>query len=201
MPDFHDTRFPTDISYGSEGGPEFSTEVVETASGAEYRNCNWEYPRERWNVAYGVREMGQLQLLSQFFYARQGKAHSFRFYNHDDHDAMASPTIKLTTAGKYQLTKEYTSGGYTFVRKITKPLSETLLVYVDGTLAQSTDWTLDSLTGIITFANGHHPITNAVVTATFSFDVPMRFDIDHLPINLADYKARSVTVPIIEVRE
>ncbi len=34
---FHDVRFPTDISYGSSGGPGFSTAIIEVDSGAEER--------------------------------------------------------------------------------------------------------------------------------------------------------------------
>ncbi|MFN9789781.1 MAG: DUF2460 domain-containing protein, partial [Holosporales bacterium] len=52
---FHPVLFPVDISYGSAGGPQFSTDVVETISGFEQRNVNWSQARLRYNVAYGVR--------------------------------------------------------------------------------------------------------------------------------------------------
>ena len=38
---FAEVRFPDDISYGSSGGPEYSTDIVETQSGHEQRNANW----------------------------------------------------------------------------------------------------------------------------------------------------------------
>ena len=52
---FVETRFPTDISYGSAGGPEYSTDIIVTQGGYEQRNINWAASRARYNVAYGVR--------------------------------------------------------------------------------------------------------------------------------------------------
>ena len=60
---FHPVLFPVDISYGSAGGPQFSTDVVETISGFEQRNVNWSQARLRYNVAYGVRSAAQLETL------------------------------------------------------------------------------------------------------------------------------------------
>jgi hypothetical protein len=40
---FHEVRFPTDISYGSSGGPEFSTDIVITSSGHEQRNITADF--------------------------------------------------------------------------------------------------------------------------------------------------------------
>ena len=77
--------FPTDISYGSSGGPEFSTEVVVLGDGSERRNQRWEQPRSRWNVAYGVKAAEQLDALMTFFWARQGRARGFLFFDHRDH--------------------------------------------------------------------------------------------------------------------
>ena len=48
---FIETQFPTDISYGSSGGPEYATDVVISQSGAEQRNVNWTQARARFTVA------------------------------------------------------------------------------------------------------------------------------------------------------
>ncbi len=37
---FTEIRFPENISYGSTGGPEFSTDIVTTHNGCEQRNYN-----------------------------------------------------------------------------------------------------------------------------------------------------------------
>ncbi|GFY65257.1 uncharacterized protein TNIN_37591 [Trichonephila inaurata madagascariensis] len=57
---FTEIRFPENISYGSAGGPEFSTDVVTTHNGCEQRNVNWSRARARYNIAYGVRSNEQL---------------------------------------------------------------------------------------------------------------------------------------------
>ena len=113
---FDEVRFPTAISYGSIGGPEFSTEVIVLSNGHERRNQNWTYPRERWNVAYGVKAREHLIDLVEFFYARRGRAIGFRFKNHDDFEAIGEE-LEFITATTYQLVKRYSTGSYEFVRE------------------------------------------------------------------------------------
>jgi len=198
MASFHEVQFPTDISYRSAGGPEFSTEVIELGSGFEKRNQNWTYPRERWNVAYGVKEQDDLVSLIEFFYARRGRAIGFRFKNHDDYTAT---TVELGTGDgvtdDFQLVKIYTSGGETFTRKITKPVSGETTIYVDS-VEQSSEVSIDTTTGLVTFDSP--PTSGEVITATFEFDIPVRFDTDYLPMNLESYLVRSADVPILEIR-
>lgn len=196
--DFHEVQFPTDISYGSAGGPEFSTEVIELGSGYERRNQNWTYPRERWNVAYGVKTTALLQLLIKFFYARHGRAIGFRFKNPDDYTASGQQLgISDGSTVEYQLIKTYISGGQTLTRKISKPVSGTVHIYIDS-VEQVSDWSVDTTTGIVTF--GTAPGFNTIITADFEFDIPVRFDSDYLPMRLETYLARSAEVPIVEIR-
>lgn len=195
---FHEVQFPTDISFGSIGGPEFSTNIIELSSGHERRNINWTYPRERWNVAYGVKELVHLQSLLTFFYVRQGRAHGFRFKNHDDFQASGMELgIGDGSETEFQLIKTYTSGGYTLNRKITKPVSGEVTVYVDSYEIDS-GIAIDTTTGIITFDTA--PDVDAIVYADFDFDIPVRFDTDHLPVQLASYQAGATDVTILELK-
>lgn len=200
MPDFDEVQFPTDISYGSVGGPEFSTEVVTLSSGHERRNQNWSYPRERWNVAYGVKRREDLIALVAFFYARRGRARGFRFKNHDDFEALAQEADPIDpnsegTSTTYQLVKRYSTGAYEFMRPITKPVAATVAIFEDTTELVS-GWTLDSTTGIVTFDTE----PTGTITADFEFDLPARFDSDYLPVNLETYLARSAEVTVVELR-
>jgi len=71
-------------------------------------------------------------------------------------------------------------------------------VFVDG--AATTAFTLDDLTGIVTFDTP--PELGAVLTARFAFDVPVRFDTDRLDIELASFDAADApSIPLLEVRE
>jgi len=196
---FHEVLFPTDISYESEGGAEFSTEVVELMSGHERRNQNWEHDRERWNVAYGVKAKWQLMLLRDFHRARRGMLHGFRFLNHDDFEAVVS---KIGTGDGvetiFQLQKVYEPGTYEYSRKIVKPIGGTVQIFVDG-VEQMSGWTVSTVTGIVTFTSP--PSIGDVISATFDFHIPMRFASDHLPINLSTYEARSTAVELLEIRQ
>lgn len=196
MAGFHEIQFPTDISYGSSGGPEFSTEVVEFGGGREQRNANWLYSRERWNVAYGVRAQAQLATLIAFFYARRGRAYGFRFKNHDDYQAVGHEigTGDDSTVD-FQLLKIYEAGANQYARKISKPVTGTVVIYIDS--AETSAFTVDTTTGIVTMDSA--PTGGEVITADYDFDVPVRFDTDHLPQTFDTYQARSADVPIVEL--
>lgn len=196
---FLEIQFPTDISYNSMGGPGFSTEVVSFTGGTESRNQNWARPIERWNVAYGVKAEADVKTLLQFFMVCQGKANGFRFKNWADFEAdlpnpIGTGTGALTT---FQLSKRYSFAGQNYDRKISKPVSGTTTIYLDGVL-QGSGWTVSTVTGIVTFNSP--PGNGVVVSAAFDFDVPMRFDTDELPVTLSTYKAMSTAVPLVELK-
>lgn len=191
MSGFHDVRFPDDISFGSSGGPEFSTTVIAAQSGFEQRNINWEQARARYNVAYGVRTTAQLEALLAFFRARQGRAYAFRFRDWaDDRSCGVEGTVAATdqpigtgdgVRTVFQLVKTYSSGGVDAVRPITRPVVGTVRVALLGS-ELLTGWTVDHASGLVTFAVP--PANGVAVRAGFQFDVPVRFDTDSLQASL-----------------
>lgn len=196
---FVETRFPADISFGSSGGPVFSTSVITTQGGFEQRNINWAEARAKYNVAHGVKNQTQLDALIAFFRSRQGKAHGFRFKDWTDYKAAA---VGIGTGNgsqtAFQLVKTYTSGGVTYTRTVKKPVTGTVLIYLNGVL-QGSGWSVNTATGVITFTGA--PGSGVAVTADFEFDVPVRFDTDHLSASLDNYGAHSWNdVPLVEVR-
>lgn len=195
---FDEVQFPTDIAYGSVGGAEFNTEIITLGSGHEQRNQNWSMPRERWEVAYGVDTEAKLLVLREFHMARKGMAVGFRFKNHDDFEG----TLEAIGTGnavetEFQLVKNYTSGAGSLVRNITKPVEGSETIYLDGS-PQGSTYSFDITSGIITFDSA--PGDGVAITATFEFDVPMRFDTDYLSIQFVTYEARAASVPIVEIR-
>lgn len=196
---FHDTRFPDDISYGSSGGPEYSTDIVITHGGHEQRNINWAASRARYNVAHGVKTAAQLAELIAFFRARKGRAHGFRFKDWTDYQGSVE-VLGLGNGSKtdFQLVRNYTSGSITEARTITKPVSGTVQIYKDSAL-QSSGVTVDYDTGEVVFSSA--PANGVVVTATFEFDVPVRFDTDRLSASLDAYGSHSwLDIPLVEIR-
>jgi uncharacterized protein (TIGR02217 family) len=196
---FVETQFPTDISYGATGGARYSTDIVETFGGWEQRNINWSEARGQWNVAHGVKTPAQIATLIAFFRARRGRAIGFRFKDWADYAATAQ--IIGTGNGSqtaFQLVKSYTSGGVTVDRTITKPVAGTVHVFKDG-VEQMSGWTVNTTTGVVTFTSA--PSSSVVVSATFEFDVPARFDTDQIDLNMESLGVSSwQSIPIVEVR-
>ena len=208
MSGFHEVRFPSAIGYGSTGGPGFATTVVETASGHEQRNIEWQQARARYDAGTGLKSEGDLAALIAFFRARMGRAYGFRFkdwsdFKSCDPDAAPAATDQPVGTGdgsttSFQLVKTYQSGPETFVRPITKPVGDSVRVALDGA-EQASGWAVDSATGLITFDAA--PADGALVTAGFEFDVPVRFEDDRLTLSLETFRAGAVpAIPLIEVR-
>jgi uncharacterized protein (TIGR02217 family) len=203
-------RFPENLSYGSQGGPEYLTGIAVLQSGHEQRRSVWASPRHYYNASYAVKTVDDLVQIRDFFHAMKGRFHGFRFKDWNDYtsaaDDVAAPDDEDQELGvgdglevDFQLRKNYTTGTETLQRPVTKPVAGTTVVAVDG-VAQilTTDYTIDETTGIITFVTA--PAVAEVVTAGFEFDVPCRFDIDQLSVNADTWGIRSTDIPIIELR-
>ena len=174
---FADVLFPRDISYGSQGGPEFSTTIVASGSRREQRNRNLYQPVWKWNVLYGIKTEAQYAELYQFFLVRAGKWQSFRYQDRYD-STLTLEAIALGdgTTTTFQTTKTYRSGADTLVRTVTK-LAADATIYVDGVLA--TNVTPNLLTGEWVFDTA--PATGAVIAVTATYHFAARFDTDYLP--------------------
>ena len=207
---FHDIRFPAKLSFGSTGGPERRTEIVALGSGFEERNTPWAHGRRRYDAGLGVKSLNDLYTVIEFFEARRGRLYGFRWKDHLDFrsrgplDPINATDQNIGTGDGvrtiFTLQKSYASGPGTYVRPIKKPVAGTLVVAVSGVpKIPGTDFTVDTATGVLTFAVA--PASSASVTAGFEFDVPVRFDTDRLEISLAAFKAGEVPhIPIVEVR-
>jgi len=196
---FVETQFPSDISYGSSGGPEYSTDVVITQGGHEQRNINWSQARARYNVAHGVKTKTQLEALIAFFRARKGRAIGFRFKDWTDY-TVNGQTIGTGdgTQTQFQLIRTYSNGGTEEYRVVSKPVTGSVSVYKNGVL-QTSGVTINHTTGLVVFSVA--PEASAVITADFEFDVPVRFDTDTLSASLDAYGVHSwLDIPLIEVR-
>lgn len=205
---FHEVRFPDNISRSARGGPERRTQIVELASGDEERNASWANSRRRYDVAYGIRRADDLAAVVAFFEARNGRLHGFRFKDWADFKSCLPSQVPgatdqqigtgdgTTTA--FQLVKRYASGSQSWTRAITKPVAGTVRITLGG-VEQASGWSVDTATGVITFATA--PGAGVAVTAGFEFDVPVRFDADTLDVTLDLERLGSITsIPLLEIR-
>lgn len=207
---FHDIRFPTSISFGSQGGPERLTEIVTLANGFEERNSPWEHSRRRYDAGIGLRSLDDVDQLLAFFEARRGQLHAFRWKDWSDYKSCgASQTISEIDqhigvgdghATQFALSKTYRSGDAQYQRPIKKPVAGTVLVAIAGDRKiEGQEYVVDSATGVISFVTA--PDIGAAITAGFEFDVPARFDSDRIQTSVASFRAGDVpNVPIVEVR-
>jgi uncharacterized protein (TIGR02217 family) len=194
---FHDVSFPLRLAFGASGGPMRSVDIVELANGREVRNTSQSRSRRRYNAVTGIKSVADARALSEFFEARSGRLHSFRFRDPLDFNSGAdtpASTDQLLGTGdgsqtQFQLVKRYGDS----VRPITRPIDDSVIVAVNGVAVSHT---LNSL-GLVDIAA---PPDGAIVTAGFLFDVAVRFDAEGLVLSLDRHGAVNVTdVPLIEV--
>lgn len=205
---FHEIRFPDNISRGARGGPSRRTQIVELASGDEERNASWADSRRRYDVSYGIRRADDLAAVVAFFEARNGRLFGFRFKDWSDYKSCPPSGIPAPadqqigtgdgTQTEFQLVKHYASGPRTWSRTITKPVTGTVTIALNGT-PQPSGWSVDPATGIVSFAAA--PGNGVAIRAGFEFDVPVRFDSDTLDVTLDIERLGSITsISLVEIR-
>lgn len=178
---FHEIQFPTDISYGSSGGPGYRTDIIEQESGAKEFVSRRTNALRRYNVAYGIKSRESLTAVYTFYLARMGPAYGFRlkdwldFTTNDNLNTATKDDQNLGTGDgsttTFQLLKRYVSGPATKIRNLTKPVAGTILCALNGVSTGA--FTTDTATGVVTFTAA--PGVGVVVTAGCEFDVPVHF--------------------------
>lgn len=207
---FHEVRFPAGLSFGSTGGPERRTEIVTLNSGFEERNSPWEHARRRYDAGVAMRSTDDLEAVIAFFEARSGRLYGFRWKDWTDfksclpsrEPAFEDQEIAVgdSVTRVVPLCKTYRSGATRYCRMITKPIEGTVSVGVAGAeVFEGEHFDVDYATGLLTLYEA--PPEDALVTAGFAFDVPVRFDTDRLEMSMASFAAGSVpNIPVVEVR-
>jgi len=271
---FYEHQFPTDISQGSRGGPNWSTVITPSHSGKEKRIQKWETPRHEYDVIYGVKSKTQLLNVLTLLNEMRGMAHGFRYKDPLDYEVTDEPLVP-NGSDTVQLIKTYSNGLNPYQRIIKKPVSSPA-VTMEHNSSPFTGFTIDPTTGIATltalssfaisgisqgnpgtvttssahgFSNGDEIYIKSVVgmtevndtvftisgvtATTFSigvdttsytaytsggsaekhvqstdsltwtgeFDVPVRFDVDGLDIELQQDDWGGTSIPIVELKE
>lgn len=213
MSGFHEVRFPIEIARGARGGPERLTQVVTLASGREIRNSRWAHSRRRYDAGFGIRTLDALASIVAFFEERRGRLYGFRWRDRLDWKSCApseQPAVGDQQIGigdgvtrVFQLGKLYGGLHAPYVRRITKPVSGSVIVAVNGIVQeQPSVVSCDHATGSLTFAVGHAPVAGALVSTGFAFDVPVRFDLDMIEVDLSAFEAGDIPkIPIVEIAD
>ena len=207
---FHEVQFPTGVSKGSSGGPMRLTDIVTLRSGYEQRNTIWSDSRRRYDAGLGLQDIQDLYEVLQFFEARRGRLHGFRWKDWADYKsldpikAVSNTDVSIGTGDgsstDFQLTKTYSDSSGSYVRTIKKPVDQTVLIAIDGVDQEEiSDFTVDLSTGIVTFSSAPSPGTQ--ITSGFEFDVSVRFDMDSIMVNVEQFNAGAIpTIDIVEIK-
>jgi uncharacterized protein (TIGR02217 family) len=189
MSGYHDEQFPLSVER-CVSAPEGDTTIIRLGTGlsaSEVRIANLSDGRVTVDCVPGVRSLTDLQTLISFQRRRQYRLFSFPVRDPLDYTVSRGTEGTFATgngtAGPFQLTKTYPDSSNSDVRRITKPETGSVKIYVGGVLKTSgTDYTLDYLTGLVTFLSGHFPVVGAAIEWEGRFYVPVRFAEDKIPV-------------------
>lgn len=219
---FHDDTLPDTITFGTRGGPQFDVAVIRNDAGQEERIARWTNPLREYEAAFEHKVQYKVHDLLDFFMARLGALHSFRFKDPSDYATTSNGTTHLRdSAGNvptvanddevigtgdasetdFQLVKTYSSGGFTRTRSLRKPVDGTVKVAVDGVgQVEGTDYSVNYTTGVVTF--GTAPGNALDVTAGCQFDVEVRFGAEtNLEFTTDGHATKSTRMTLVEVRD
>jgi len=206
---FDDILLPADVAYATSAAAEHRTEIIETASGFEYRNSPWQAPRRHYRFAGGPQKLTILLALKHFFEDRRGRLYGFLLDDWSDNQsadygadvaATDQSLWPLDDSGqRFALQKTYAANGRIWRRRIVKPLADSLLLARDQqNLMADTDYHLDMKTGEIALDQALQ--AGETLTAGFRFYVPVRFDSDQLEVQrLSDDIGQVPPVPMVEL--
>jgi uncharacterized protein (TIGR02217 family) len=194
MDAFDDVLFPLALGREATVAPGFSTTILTSASGYEQRNVAWGAARTSYDVGPGVRSEADIATLLSFYRARGGPARGFRL--RDPFDSRGVGELIGVGDGvtrRFELVRHYDGAA----RRITRPVPGSVTVAIDGVATQG--FAIEP-GGVVLLDDA--PATGVAVTATFEFDVPVRFAEDRLTVTRATFLAgEAASVPLIEVRE
>ena len=205
---FHDVRISTEVERGAVGGPRFNTTVQRSPlNGKEVRVQNWSQAQSRWQIGYGVNNRERASEIVNFFTARRGRLHSFRFRDWSDYLAVNEPLADADgSETEFQLRRTYgPQTQLTYTRKITKPVVSTVRIVNTPTDTGTPveidplSFGVDPVTGIVVFTVAPQA---GKLSWSGEFDIPVRFDTDSLDIAVIHVDAMQIPdITIVEVDE
>lgn len=206
---FHEVSFPMTLAFGATSGLERQNEIALLSNGFESRNARWRNARRRFDAGLGIKSAQDLYKLVAFFEARHGSLYGFRFKDPIDHlsceygQAVSSIDQQICVGdgltNTFQLLKTYGDLGGASQREIQKPIDGTIRVAINGVEISNVDFEADYTNGKVTFSEP--PATAAIITAGYEFEVPVRFDLERLDINLSTFHAGHIpSIPLLEIK-
>jgi len=182
MADFLEERISELIRYGSSWAEDYQVDITTTSSGQEDRFLTHAFPRRSFDISYMMTTQALYDELVAIYHRAHGKYSGFRarcFDEWSSNGAVGTPTrtdqpLTLISGLSYQLRKYYGldkaagAAGYPY-RTIFKPVGGTVIVGVGG--KKVTEFTVDTVTGIVTFSANVGNIGGITPGATTSINI------------------------------
>lgn len=215
---FYELSYPINPCPGTISGAGFSSAMFETDSGQRRYVRRHLQSRTFLDLAQQIQSHDDLYALITFYRRIGGVANGFRCMDWWDYATNAKGrlwgpnnteevacTDQVLGVGdssttQFQLRKFYGDSDPIYTRTIKKPVAGTVLVGLNG-VNQTSGWTLDTTTGIITFTSPPSAVDE--ISWGGEFDVPVHFDMtldEMLAVTMDDYGNVSVpSVPMSEI--
>ena len=182
-----------EVAYGFEGGPEYTTEVVDMENGFDERDGKKKYPRHHYNASFENINNDISETLIEIFHACRGRLHSFMMQDYNDYEIVDQPINVLPgTSDKVQLYKVYEFGDAYTVRPI----------YALEAGAEILDENEDPVAGTFNNLTGEFTPTglwgSGVYTLSCNFYVWVRFKDDYNSMTINAWRSHTADVELIE---
>lgn len=167
MAEFLEESLNGGIQYGSSWADDYNVNVSTTSGGQEYRSLVHIFPVRKFDVTFMMDNVNMWVNLVNIYHRAHGKYAGFRakcideFTSNPDgttaESAFDQPMGPIVAGSTYQLRKYYGrdkaagATGYAY-RNIYKPVNGTVLVGVQSNNIRSADWSVNTTTGVVTFA-------------------------------------------------
>ena len=201
---FHNVRFPTDVSYGSAGGPRFKTHVFTALRGFEKRNIEWCQPIMEFNAAYGIKTDQQMLNVLNFYNARQGRAFGFRYKNWANYNIVNQPFATGDgVSTRLPIWKFFGFQGartYKRLRKIVPGSVTGVGIRAVGNMVEGVDYSINYDEGEIAL-NQAPGYAVPVFCANLEFDEAVRFDEDNIQAVIDGFNNQSLNqLSLVSIR-
>lgn len=166
MAEFLEERLYGGIQYGSSWTDDYSVNISTTSSGQEYRALIHPYPIRKFDVSFMMDNISMWSNLVNMYHRAHGKYAGFRAKCLDEYtsnvNGTTSPTafdqplivgedLQLRLRKYYGTDKTAGATGHPY-RFIHKPVGGTVRVAIQTTEIRSQDWSVNTATGVVTFA-------------------------------------------------
>lgn len=196
---FYEIRFPESISIKSTTSINFNTNITSSKNGKEKRIINRSESIMVYDIVSGVKSKQDIEEVTKLFRLVKGRAIGFRYKDWLDYSAINQQIdIGDGEKTKFQLIKTYTdlNSKNKYIREIKKPVENTVKISLDNIPNKS--FSVDYTNGNIIFKET--PANSTIITASFEFDVPVRFDSDELEISLDSLNSGKIKdIRLIEI--